>query len=302
MPALSLDRIRSEPFPWPVLRWLGPWSFNTFIGFGEEHRGDVDQPLFMAMRLAFKPAHWLEFGMSRSAQFCGEDRECNVGTFGRMLIGQDNRGIRGASSDPAKEPGNQMAGFDVRLVSPFKPLPVAIYGQEIGEDNSSTGIPERYLGLFGAELWFMLDSGSVMRGHVEYANTKAKWYQLRDNFDVAYRNGVFFAGYRYRDRNIGHTADSDSETTSVALSLTTTGGDRWAMLLRRAALDRGGVADPFNLVTSGPGRYRSLQLDWSRSMHGGSTLAVQLGHERQRDGDGLAKGMFGFARMQWRLR
>src|SRR6185369_13522724 len=122
MPAISLDRIRSQPFDFPVLRWLGPWRFSTFFGFGEP-RADVDRPLFMGMRVSFKPTSYFEFAMSRSAQFCGRQRECDTGTFWHMLIGQDNRGIRGASSDPAKEPGNQMAGFEVRLVSPFKPLP-----------------------------------------------------------------------------------------------------------------------------------------------------------------------------------
>ncbi|MEJ0100721.1 MAG: capsule assembly Wzi family protein [Pseudomonadota bacterium] len=194
MPAISLDRIHSTPFDFPVLRWLGPWKFTTFFGFGENHRADVDDPLFMGMRLSFKPATWFEFAMSRSAQFCGKGRECDVGTFGRMLIGQDNRGLRGASSNAAKEPGNQMAGFEVRLVSPFKPVPIAVYAQEIGEDSSSSGIPERYLGLFGGEMWFMLTDGSTLRGHVEYANTKAKWYQSRDNWDIAYRQNIFFRG------------------------------------------------------------------------------------------------------------
>ncbi len=104
-----------------------------------------------------------------------------------------------------------MAGFEVRIVSPFRPLPIAIYAQEIGEDNSSTAIPERYLGLFGAEMWFMLSSGSVLRTHVEYANTKVKWYNGQAEFNWAYRQNIFFAGYRYRGRNIGHTTDADSE-------------------------------------------------------------------------------------------
>jgi hypothetical protein len=299
MPALSLDRIRSEPFSWPVLRWLGPWRFNTFIGFGEGHRADVDRPLFMGMRLAFKPAQWFEFGMSRSAQFCGEGRQCNVGTFGRMLIGQDNLGIRGASNDPAKEPGNQMAGFDLRLLSPFNAVPVALYAQEIGEDNSSSGIPERYLGLFGGEMWFMLDSGSVLRAHVEYANTKAKWYQSRDNWDVAYQQTIFFAGYRYRDRNIGHTTDADSETTSVGLSLTHSNGSRWSALYRHGALDRYGAVNPYNQLTAGRSNYKSVQLDWEGRLTPGGGLDLQLGYEKQTlSSADNARGLFGF--IQWR--
>ncbi len=299
MPAVSLSRIRSTPFNLPVLRALGPWNFTTFFGLGEQHRADVDEPLFMGMRLAFKPSTWFEFAMSRSAQFCGEGRECNIGTFGRMLIGQDNLGIRGAPDDPAKEPGNQMAGFEVRIVSPFKPLPIAIYGQEIGEDNSSTGIPERYLALFGGEMWFMLSSGSVLRTHLEYANTKVKWYNRQEEFNVAYRQYIFFGGYRYRGRNIGHTTDADSETASIGLSLTKSDGDRWSLLYRHGALDRDGSVDLYNTITAGRSTYKSLQLDWDGRMGADNRLGLQLGYEKQAPSSaGDAKGLFGF--IQWR--
>jgi Capsule assembly protein Wzi len=299
MPALSLDRLRSLPIDLPVLRWLGPWRFTTFFGVGERHRADVDQPLFMGMRLSFKPSTWFEFAMSRSAQFCGKDRECTIGTFGRMLIGQDNRGLRGLSNNPAKEPGNQMAGFEARITSPFKPIPVALYAQEIGEDNSSSGIPERYLGLFGGEMWFMLDTGSILRAHIEYANTKVKWYNRDAEFNTAYRQYIFFAGYRYRGRNIGHTTDADSETASVGLSLTNPRGNRWSALYRHGALDRDGSVDPYNLVTAGRSTYKSMQLAWDGQFGAGNGLGVQLGYEKQSPSSaGDAKGLFGF--IQWR--
>jgi hypothetical protein len=298
MPALSLDRLRSEAFESPLLRWLGPWRFSAFLGLGENDRADVDRPLFMGMRLSFKPSTWLEFGMSRSAQFCGDGRECNAGTFGRMLIGQDNRGLRGASENPAKEPGNQMAGFDLRVVSPFKPLPIALYAQEIGEDNSSTGIPERYLGLFGGEMWVMLKTGSVLRTHIEYANTKVKWYSRTEEFNWAYRQNIFFAGYRFRGRNIGHATDADSETTSIGLSLTTGEGHRWSLLHRRGVLDRDGSIDSFNQITAGRSTYSSTQFSWDGKFSK-SGIGLQLGYEKQAPRSaGDAKGMFGF--LQWR--
>jgi hypothetical protein len=298
MPAISLDRYRSLPVDLPVLRWLGPWRFSGFLGVMENDRPDVDRPLFMGMRLSFKPAPIFEFGMSRTAQFCGQGRRCDLKTFGRMLIGQDNRGIRGLPNDPDAEPGNQMAGFDVRIVSPFKALPIAIHAQEIGEDNSSSGIPERYLGQFGGETWFMLRTGSVLRAHIEYANTSCKWYSAGLEPNCAYTQGIFFGGYRYRGRNIGHTSDGDSETTSVGMSLTRPSGSRIAAQWRHGRLDSYGGADPYNSVTLGPSRYRSVQVMWEgqvKSQH----LAVQFGHERQSPSSaGSAKGVFGF--VQWR--
>jgi hypothetical protein len=299
MPAVSLSRMRSLPIDLPVLRWLGPWNFTTFFGLGEQHRADVDEPLFMGMRLAFKPATWFEFAMSRSAQFCGDGRQCNLGTVGRMLIGKDNPGYRGANPDPAKEPGNQMAGFEARVVSPFKPLPVSIYAQEIGEDNSSTSIPERYLGLFGSEMWFMLNSGAVLRTHVEYANTKVKWYNRQAEFNTAYRQSTFFAGYRYRGRNIGHATDADSETASVGLSLINAQGNRWSLLYRHGALDRDGSIDPYNTITAGRSSYKAVQLDWDGEIGKGNGFGFQLGYEEQAPTSaGDAKGVYGF--IQWR--
>jgi hypothetical protein len=297
MPALSLDRIRSEPFDLPVLRWLGPWRFSTFFALMEGHRADVDHPVFMGMRASFKPSPYFEFALSRSAMFCGQQRQCNLATLGRVLVGHDNVDFRGLD-DPTKEPGNQMAGFEARFVSPFKPLPIALYAQEMGEDGSSTGIPERYLGLFGGQMWFKLRTGSVLRAHVEYANTKVKWYNSQVEYDWAYRQNVFFAGYRYRGRNIGHAADADSETTSIGLSLTTGEGNRWALLSRRGRLDRGGTVDAYNLVTSGPSDYEAIQLSWIGQMRGHG-ISAQLGYEKQTPASsGDAKGVFGF--IQWR--
>jgi hypothetical protein len=297
MPALSIDRYRSLPVDLPVFRLLGPWRFSGFLGLGENHRPDVNRPAFMGMRLSFKPAPIFEFGMSRTAQFCGKGRPCDLETFGRLLIGQDNAGMRGLD-DPADEPGNQMAGFDVRVVSPFKALPLAVYGQEIGEDNSSTGIPERYLALFGAETWFMLDSGAVLRAHIEYANTKVKWYSSGVEADWAYRQYIFFAGYRHRGRNIGHTTDADSETNSIMVSFTQPDGDRWSALVRRGRLDHVGTPDVYNNVTFGPSDYDAVQLSWEGELFG-QTIGAQIGHEKQSPSSaGDAKGAFGF--IQWR--
>lgn len=297
MPTLSIDRVRSEPFDLPLLRWLGPWRFSAFLGVGENKRPDVERPAFLGMRLTFKPNQITEIGLSRTAQFCGRGRDCGLNAFWRVLIGRDNRGIRGLD-DPDKEPGNQMAGADIRLVSPFKSIPVAFYAELIGEDNSSTGIPERYLGLFGGESWFMLNSGSLVRSRIEYANTKAKWYQTRDNYNIAYHQRIFSAGYRYFGRNIGHTTDSDSETASIGISLSSVSGKRLGLLMRHGRLDRCCTVDPHNTVTAGPSRYRSFELNWEGEF-GTHGLAMQIGHEKQWPRTaGNANGLFGFAR--WR--
>ncbi|HTQ35492.1 MAG TPA: capsule assembly Wzi family protein [Steroidobacteraceae bacterium] len=307
MPAISLDRIRSPPPVLPWLRWLGPWRFSWFFALGEQHRPDVDQPLFMGMRLSFKPSPWLELGLSRSAQFCGKGRRCTPLTFGRMLVGEDNvqeNGVNGLNN-PSDEPGNQMSGFDLRLTSPWKALPAVLYGQAIGEDNSQLSLPIRYLIQLGAQTWWTL-GGTTLRGYVEFTDTATNVYgfwHFRDpspgfRTDYAYRNHIFFAGYTYRGRTIGHTTDSDSKTTTTGLSLTASDGARWAVQWLESMLDRRGIPDIYDPVTFGPSHYHSLQLSWDGKVLD-QDISVQIGHQRQAPSSaGSANGLFGF--LQWR--
>ena len=81
MPACRSTGCDSDPFDFPVLRWLGPWRFTAFLSVMEGERADVDHPLFMGMRVSFKPLPILEFGLSRTAQFCGEGRPCDFETL-----------------------------------------------------------------------------------------------------------------------------------------------------------------------------------------------------------------------------
>lgn len=295
MPGVSVDRAESLPIDFPVLRWLGPWRFTGFLAAQEGSRPDVDHSLFMGMRLSFKPAQILELGLSRSAQFCGSGRPCDLKAFWNVLAGRDNAGMRVAPED---EPGNQMAGADLRLVSPWRSLPVAAYAELIGEDGSSTGIPERYLGLLGLEGWWMRDNGDVLRMRVEYANTSCKFYSSGENPNCAYRQGIFNAGYRFRGRNIGHTTDADAESTGVTFSYARSGGDTWTLQLRRATLDRYGPPDIYNPLSFGESDYHSARLGWSGRLLG-QDLSIQFGGERHEGADGRGDTQpFGF--VQWR--
>ena len=76
----------------------------------------------------------LEIGVSRTAQWCGEGRPCGLDTFWDLFIGRDNVGDDGTT--PENEPGNQLAGFDVRWTNMWFGTPMSFYGQVIGEDEA----------------------------------------------------------------------------------------------------------------------------------------------------------------------
>ena len=63
-----------------MLRWLGPWRFSTFMGQLEEDR-DYPEALLFGMRFESRPLPSLQIAASRSAQWCGEGRPCDLSTF-----------------------------------------------------------------------------------------------------------------------------------------------------------------------------------------------------------------------------
>ncbi len=290
LPQLALDRVVSSPSSVPILRWAGPWRFSTFLGLMEGERPDVDSPLLMGMRLSFKPLQVLELGLSRSAQFCGEGRPCDLKTFGRVLLGKDNKGIR---VDASEEPGNQMAGFDARLTSPVEAWPCGDLraahrrGQlEHGDPRKISG-PLRYRRLVDAQ------QRRRRRTELEYSDTACSFQRAQPYVDCGYIQGIFFAGYRYRGRSIGHTSDSDSEMLAWGLRLIRAGGDTWSMKLRTGKLDRFGIPDPFNGVTVGPADFRSAEFGWRGRVLGLDTSATVGVESADRAASGTTTRAFG---------
>ena len=98
----------TQPFETRWLSWLGPWSVNGYYGMLEDHREDVDHPHFLGLRVTVKPFDAVEIGLMRTAQWCGEDRNCDWDTFWNLVTGDDNPG---ENVDPEEEPGNQIAGW-----------------------------------------------------------------------------------------------------------------------------------------------------------------------------------------------
>ena len=275
MPTLMVERAEARPFESPWVSWLGPWRFNFAVSQMESERADIDSPKFMAWRVAIMPLKDVEIGFSRTAQFCGEQLECSWSVFWNMLAGNDNVGI---DARPESEPGNQMAGFDLRWASPIGNGPYALYGQYIGEDESSY-LPAKYLGQLGVEAWKPFVDGALLQVFAEYANTTCSALSRRDPYyNCAYNQGRFNTeGYRYRGRVIGHTADVDAETFTAGGTYNSAGGALWSLNARSARLNRDGLDDR-NTVSAGASDYAALELGWRGALFGQS-LSVELGVE-----------------------
>lgn len=263
IPSITLERNYTDPFKTKLLSWIGPWRASIAMGRMESSDVPVPDVRFLAARVNFKPRPWLEFGLTRTAQWCGGDRKCDWDTFTDMLLGQDNQVA--ADGTPADQPGNQMAGYDMRLRSPWKKLPLAFYTQWIGEDEAG-GLPSKFLGQFGLESWFSTGLGGL-RVRTEYADTACNFSREMPEFNCAYRNGAYPQGYTYRGRIIGHAMDNDSRMFSVGGVLTRPSGEVLSVTVRRAKLNRDGTGA--HAISPVPLDLDNVELRYSRGFWDG---------------------------------
>jgi hypothetical protein len=296
MPTVMIERAAAVPFETPWLSWLGPWRMSFGLSRMESQRRDIDAPLFLAWRVTVMPFHDIELGLTRTAQFCGKQLECNINVFGNLLVGNDNVGI---DATPENEPGNQMAGFDIRWSSPIGNWPYAVYSQYIGEDESSY-LPAKYLAQLGAETWKPLAGGGLVQVFAEYTTTTCSANTSRGPYyNCAYNQGRFNSeGYRYHDRVIGYTSDRDAENYALGATYTAAGGTLWSVTARNSLLNRDDFNDVRNTVASQPTNYNALEFGWQRDW-AGEHVAVDLGYEsiEPRVGE-RDSGPFGF--VGWR--
>jgi hypothetical protein len=269
IPSITIERNYSDPFEHPWLRWIGQWRLVATMGQLEDDRADAPNAQLFGLRATWKPHARVEVGFNRTAQWCGDGRPCGLDTFWDLLTGNDN------DQPISEQPGNQMGGFDVRWSLPW--APVAVYAQAIGEDEANL-MPSKYLGLAGVEVWGGWGDRS-WRAHVEAADTTCGFYESEPEYGCAYRNAIYFDGYQYLDRSIGHAIDGDSRQIAGGLLLVNGDGSSWELALQQAKVNRRGANDVHS-VSLVPEELRSIDLHHRRALLGGD-LRIGIGYEER---------------------
>jgi hypothetical protein len=275
IPSLTIGRNRTQPFETKWLSWIGPWDLDVMFGQLEEDRA-VPNAQFFGMRFNFKPIKSLEIGLSRTAQWCGDGRPCGFDTFMDLLFGRDNIGDDGITSET--EPGNQMAGVDVRWTNMWFGTPLSFYGQMIGEDEAG-GFPSRYLGQFGIEGSGITGDQYSYRWFAEVAGTSCDIVKSTVLYNCGYRQGIYQSGYTYRGRIVGHGLDNDALVYSAGVIVVSAEGNSWQVLSRFGDLNRVG-SDPNHSVAVLPQEMASIDIQHSRATRFGQ-FDIGLGFERR---------------------
>ena len=250
IPAISIERRIPEAFEAKWLSWMGPWSFQTFVGHMEEER-HIPHPYLWGMRGDLNPTilGGLEVGFFRMIQLGGKGRPQGFNTFVDAFLSEDNYGAKTGNNDRSKEPGNQLAGIDLRW-QPFD-SPFALYGQVVGEDEDKF-LPNCLMFQYGIEAWKNLQD-STLRVFAEYADLTSYWWTDDPRTrNITYGHHIYNDGYRYRGRPIGHWADQDSKILSIGGLLQKMDGIGWGVTLRKGNLneDNGGQSSVSNEVTT----------------------------------------------------
>ena len=243
------------------------------------------------------PGTGLEIGISRTAQWCGEGRPCDASTFLNLLLGKDNRGV---NVDPEDEPGNQLAGIDMRWVLPRR-IPVALYMQWVGEDGRGGGEGVgSWLRQLGVEYWGQVGDLSH-RTHFEVADTMCReggfgFADAKPN--CAYEHYIYRTGYRYRGRSLAHPGDGDTLSFSLGSTLVQSAGPSWNVLLRYMEINRLGSPNPRHSLTPVPEDVFDIQVSHDRMTRFGRFRAG-VGYSRFEAEAVAATGSDAFGFIQW---
>ena len=214
MPKIGLERLDTSASTWPILRWMGPWQGEFFIGL-------LDGPslhqntFYNALRFTFNPAPGLEIGLARTEQFCGQGHPCSP------IIDYFD-----FNNDPAHlNKTNDQGLIDVKYNRSFGGIPFQIYMELMNEDSS----PITHSGtshLFGASV-FVPTAVNPVRLTVEYSDSVSteNIFSFGDyRYGFSYTNLQFSPGMRYRGRTIGFSLDDDSRLMSLQGSWSDSGG------------------------------------------------------------------------------
>jgi hypothetical protein len=281
VPSISFDRNSTEPFQTKWLSWLGHWDLTVQVGQQEDDR-IVPNNLLFAMRLDLRPLDSLEIGLSRAAQLCGDGRSCGLDTWKDTLLGNDNAGDNVSAED---EPGNQIAGWDIRWSNHSFALPFALYTQWVGEDEGG-GLPAKYAGQFGGETWGGINALGTYRIYLEWADTTCNFalYKGSDRQvpNCEYNNSIYKSGYRGRGRSLAQSFDNDASVFTLGTMLTDTHNHSWLLKLGYGTLNSIGEPDERNTVAQVKTDYREILLSHRREFRFGA-LNMGAGYDYRKN-------------------
>lgn len=215
IPAISLSRNSATASDSRWLKYLGPWYFTAQLGQLENDRTISNAKIWMT-RLTSKPIDGLEIGLSWSAMWGGDGLGNSFKDFWDVLFFKAECADGSITCDEAlnTKKGNHLAGFDLKYTFNVWQRPISVYIQRIGEDAADYYNITDQANLFGVSSYFW---GANV--YLEASNTNVACGSSESTVkNCYYEHGDYKSGYRFHNRAIGSTFDSDAKMIAVGLN------------------------------------------------------------------------------------
>ncbi len=240
LPQVGFERSSTAASSWPVLRWLGPWQLEFFVGKfdGPQIQSNV---YYDAAHLTLSPLPGLEIGLAKTEQFCGQGHPCAPlrDYFTNFDFSTHPDNVNGEGSLEFKY-GHTIGG-----------VPIQIYAQMMNEDYSfftSSGSSH----LIGAST-FVPTGGSPVKLTAEFTDTIATKTPFSFGnyiYGYTYTDFQFPDGMHYRGRTLGFSLDTDSTLLSLQGSWSDSADRFYELSLHHAVI--GNHHTGVNIVTQAP--------------------------------------------------
>jgi hypothetical protein len=243
-PKVGLMRNDPHAFETPWLSWIGPWQVDFMAGLLDGPRTDRNTGIG-SLRLSFAPVHGLEIALARVTEFCGKHHPCQP----------LNAAFHVTNSPHSQNKTNDEASIELKYTALLGAVAVSPYVQFMNEDTGPFAHADTsYLaGTSLAGAWG--GDGARWRLTAEFADSvpTENWLDFgKVVHGAAYNNAGYVDGFRYRDRTLGFSLDSDSRLFSLAGLLTDASGWTWRLVWYRALVSTPQVAA---IQAATPGSY-----------------------------------------------
>lgn len=226
IPQIGIERLNDTAFTWPVLRWLGPWQGEFFVGLLDDPR-IARNTVYDGLRFTFNPAPGLQIGLARTDMMCGTGHPCSP-----------LRDYFSFANDPLHvNKTNDQGEFDVKYNRVLGGIPFEIYTQFMNEDSS----PITHSGtshLVGGSVYLPLMKSGPLRVTLEYTDSISTTdiFGSGHLYGFSYTNGTYPDGMRYRGRTLGFSLDDDSKLLSLQGAWSDSGGRFYELSLHHATI------------------------------------------------------------------
>jgi hypothetical protein len=302
---VTIQRMQARAFESKWLSWIGPWSLTTSLSMGGPEVPEP-HPLIWLFNLSVRPLESLQFSLSRSSVFAGENRPPNWQMISNLLTADDNcdPNIYGAEYCQRNTPGNEIweLAADWNMYKTFQ-VPLDVYLQTTFNDRIPSDsymwvydrwhavfptlnppVPARTAFLAGISTWLSVKE-QLLRLYAEFEYTHQYAYYFWGEFV----NNIYGGGYPYiyYGKLIGSTIGSEATGYTVGAILNEENGSSDSFLARFIQLNQYDFALEWGYPFS---RQDVLWLSYNRSFklpYELGQLSGQVGYIQSLAGSGL---------------